>query len=280
MAAGSSPPSNTPGRHPGHPPRRARCRDRNRGRVEPEGNPEGYQLRGHHWPERWVLGGQDQPRVPELFVAGELLAAGGRAVVEVMLHEAAHALATKRGIKDTSAAGNRYHNKRFVAPAAELGLRSPDVPDKITGWSHCTLHGQAAYDAWAEVTAAIDAARLPFLVDPGPPGPPRRRRRPGPGRRRPRANPPSGAAGGRRSSVHATRSRAASNSRPSRSKTARSSAACAAPCSSYRKTIRTRDENAETDLDTARAQLAHPGTPGQTATGTAPRSRRKTTPLS
>ena len=41
-----------------------------------KGTPEGYQLRGHHWPERWVLGGQDQPRAPELFVAGELLAAG------------------------------------------------------------------------------------------------------------------------------------------------------------------------------------------------------------
>ena len=27
-----------------------------------KGTPEGYQLRGHHWPERWVLGGQDQPR--------------------------------------------------------------------------------------------------------------------------------------------------------------------------------------------------------------------------
>jgi hypothetical protein len=38
-----------------------------------------------------------------------------------MLHEAAHALATWRGIKDTSAACNRYHNKRFVVLAAELG---------------------------------------------------------------------------------------------------------------------------------------------------------------
>ncbi len=81
-----------------------------------------------------MLGGQDQPRAPELFVAGELLAAGGRAVVEVMLHEAAHALATKRGIKDTSAAGNRYHNKRFVAPAAELGLRGPDVRKGSRQW--------------------------------------------------------------------------------------------------------------------------------------------------
>ena len=82
-----------------------------------------------------------------------------------MLHEAAHARATRRGIKDTSAAGNRYHNKRFAALAAELGLRRPDVPDKITGWSHCTLHGQAAYDGYADVVAGIDAARLPFLID-------------------------------------------------------------------------------------------------------------------
>jgi len=89
-----------------------------------------------------------------------------------MLHEAAHALAARRGIKDTSAAGNRYHNKRFVALGAELGLRGPDVPDKVTGWSDCTLTGQAAYDAYADVVAAIDTARLPFLVDqPGTAGP-------------------------------------------------------------------------------------------------------------
>ena len=50
--------------------------------------------------------------------------------MEVMLHEAAHALAIRRGIKDTSAAGNRYHNKRFVALAAELGLRGPDMPER------------------------------------------------------------------------------------------------------------------------------------------------------
>jgi hypothetical protein len=137
-----------------------------------KGTPEGYRLRGHHWPERWVLNGQDQPRAPELFIAGELLSAGGRAVVEVMLHEAAHALATRRGIKDTSAAGNRYHNKRFVALAAELGLRGPDVPDKITGWSDCTLTGQEAYDAYADVAAGIDRARLPFLADPARPSRP------------------------------------------------------------------------------------------------------------
>ena len=130
-----------------------------------KGTPEGYRLRGHHWPERCVLEGRDGQRTPELFVAGELLPAGGRAVLEVMLHETAHALAARRGIKDTSAAGNRYHNKRFVALAAGPGLRGPDVPEKVTGWSNCTLTGQAACGAYADVVAAIDMARLPFLLD-------------------------------------------------------------------------------------------------------------------
>ena len=249
-----------------------------------KGTPEGYQLRGHHWPERWVLGGQDQPRAPELFVAGELLAAGGRAVVEVMLHEAAHALATKRGIKDTSAAGNRYHNKRFVALAAELGLCGPDVPDKITGWSHCTLHGQAAYDAWAEVTAGIDAARLPFLVDLASPA------RPGgedgggdqgddgPGKPAKR--------GGRRTPVEC-----ACHPQPRRLQLTPKQiedgpiicGLCCAPfelpeddqiasLTQARDDLGARAERTETDLDTARAQLAHPAAPGQTATGTASRS--------
>ena len=39
--------------------------------------------------------------------AGELLAAGGRAVLEVMLHKAAHALAIVRGVPDPSAEATR-----------------------------------------------------------------------------------------------------------------------------------------------------------------------------
>jgi hypothetical protein len=66
-----------------------------------------------------------------------------------------------------------HHNKRFVALAVELGLRGPDVPDRVTGWSECTtLTGQGAYESYAEIVAAIDRARLPFLVDqPGTAGP-------------------------------------------------------------------------------------------------------------
>ena len=127
------------------------------------GVPEGYRLRGHHWPARWVTTTIEE-RDGELFIAGELLAAGGRAVIEVMLHEAAHALAAARGIKDTSAEGNRYHNKRFVALAAELGLRGPDRPENVIGWSDCRLTDETAA-AYAAAIDAIDAARLPYLPD-------------------------------------------------------------------------------------------------------------------
>jgi hypothetical protein len=131
-----------------------------------KGTPEGYALRGHHWPERWVTDPEEGGRAAELFIAGELLAAGGRAVLGTMLHEAAHALAGVRGIKDTSAEGNRYHNKRFVKLAEELGLRGPDQAEKVIGWSNCTLTDETAA-GYAAVVKAIDTARLPYLTDLG-----------------------------------------------------------------------------------------------------------------
>ena len=82
-----------------------------------------------------------------------------------MLHEAAHALATRRGIKDTSAAGNRYHNKRFAALAAELGLRGPNTPDKITGWSNCTPHRSGRYCRLRQRRRSDQHGPAPFLVD-------------------------------------------------------------------------------------------------------------------
>ena len=221
-----------------------------------KGTPEGYRLRGHHWPERWVLDGHDRPRAPELFIAGELLSAGGRAVVEVMLHEAAHALATRRGIKDTSAAGNRYHNKRFVALAAELGLRGPDCPGqdhRLVGLHPdrpgrlqrptptlppgSTAPGSRSWSTWparpAPAPAEATAARTRATARPA--------------RRR------SAADGGYPSSAPASPSPAASSSRPSRSKTARSSAACAAPRSNRPTTARSLRTIGKTAL------VPHPG---------------------
>ena len=54
--------------------------------------------------------------------------AGGRAVLEVvMLHEGTRALAVARGIRDTSAEGERCHSRRFAALAASMGLARPDL---------------------------------------------------------------------------------------------------------------------------------------------------------
>jgi hypothetical protein len=65
-----------------------------------------------------------------------------------MLHEAVHALAHARGVKDTSRAG-KYHNKReFVALAGELGLAWPQGkrPHPVIGFSEVQLTEQTLAD--------------------------------------------------------------------------------------------------------------------------------------
>ena len=53
-----------------------------------------------------------------------------------LLHEAVHAVAFERGIKDTSRQG-RYHNARFQAVAEEIGLEAGRDPP--FGWSSTAL---------------------------------------------------------------------------------------------------------------------------------------------
>jgi hypothetical protein len=60
--------------------------------------------------------------VGEVMVSGEGLTRGAPQVFATLLHEAAHALAREREIRDTSREG-RYHNRRFKRIAEELGLR-------------------------------------------------------------------------------------------------------------------------------------------------------------
>jgi hypothetical protein len=132
------------------------------GIIQHKGPLHGVRRHGHHWPGRWVITGTAS--APELFIAGELLADGGQAVLQEMLHESAHALAVVRGIRDTSAESGRYHNRRFVALATEVGLREPDRPATVTGWSACTLTPETAF-AYRDLVSAIDAAGLPYLPD-------------------------------------------------------------------------------------------------------------------
>ena len=69
-------------------------------------------------------------------ISGEGLRRTPAEVLGTLLHEAAHALAHARGIKDTSRQG-RYHNKHFKTHAEELGLTVEH--DDRNGWSASTI---------------------------------------------------------------------------------------------------------------------------------------------
>jgi hypothetical protein len=98
-------------------------------------------------------------RKPELFISGECLAEGHRQTLQTMLHEAVHALAHARGVKDTSR-GGKYHNRReFVALAGELGLAWPDGqrPHPVIGFSEVQLTEQTVAD-YADTLAYLRTA--------------------------------------------------------------------------------------------------------------------------
>jgi len=75
---------------------------------------------------------------PEALIGESSSACGSELGFERLLHEAAHGLAAARGIRDTSRAG-RYHNRRFLALADELGLDHAADPHASSGFSLVTL---------------------------------------------------------------------------------------------------------------------------------------------
>lgn len=127
-----------------------------------------------HWAEgRWSARADSElpASVHELLISGECLAGGVETVLTTVLHEAAHALATSRGVKDTSR-GNRYHNKKFVALAEELGMHYPhEAPHGTIGWSAVELREDTAeaYDL-TDLDRAIQAGiDMTVSTEPTPP---------------------------------------------------------------------------------------------------------------
>ena len=122
---------------------------------------------GHFAANVWSHGDSD---VHELFVGAEGLGRGAAPVLGTLLHEAAHAAAEARGIKDTSRQG-RYHNSNFKNIAEEFGIV---VEHSATlGWSTTTVpdETQAKYEtALLELDACITAHRKGFeaLLAPAP----------------------------------------------------------------------------------------------------------------
>ncbi|MFP8908210.1 hypothetical protein [Streptomyces atacamensis] len=120
---------------------------------------------GHFGADFWTVRYErGRKKLPELFAGGELLSLGGRRTMQTLIHEAAHAVAHARQIKDTSSAG-RYHNKRFAKIAEELGLTAPTTPAPVIGWSDCHITDATAAK-YAAAIEALDAARLPYVHDP------------------------------------------------------------------------------------------------------------------
>ncbi|WP_331729787.1 hypothetical protein [Streptomyces chartreusis] len=118
---------------------------------------------GHHAADRW-LDAAAAGRRAELFVSGEAIARGGEMVVETMLHEAAHALAATRGIRDTSCAG-RWHNRKFATLATELGLEPPKRAAEVIGFSDATITA-ATVGRYAPQIRKLNAATLAHIEAP------------------------------------------------------------------------------------------------------------------
>jgi len=107
---------------------------------------------GHYGSLRWRHRHTDTDYA-EVLVAGEGLSRTAPEVFGTLLHEAVHALADARGIKDTSRQG-RWHNKHFAQLATELGLAVE--PDDKTGYR--TQITDLAVGRYQSAITALDAA--------------------------------------------------------------------------------------------------------------------------
>jgi curved DNA-binding protein CbpA len=116
---------------------------------------DGKQTRlGHHAPGRWNVAGE---QLTEIMISGEGLRRTAREVLATLLHEAAHALAHARGIKDTSRQG-RYHNTKFKKCAEEVGLAVEH--DDNFGWSVTTITPATELAYAHQLQALTDAMTL------------------------------------------------------------------------------------------------------------------------
>lgn len=109
---------------------------------------------GHHAPQRWHAAGTDRT---EIMISGEGLTRDAASVLGTLLHEAAHALAAARNIRDTSRQG-RYHNQKYKTCAEELGITVEH--DQRIGWSITTVPEATARRYAVQIAALTEAMTL------------------------------------------------------------------------------------------------------------------------
>jgi len=88
---------------------------------------------GHWWEDKWSATADQEVRKGECLIASESLNTPAEAIFGTLLHEAAHALASARGIQDVSR-GSQYHNKKYKVLAEELGMEVQKMGNR--GWAH------------------------------------------------------------------------------------------------------------------------------------------------
>lgn len=128
---------------------------------------------GHFGENLWITrntdadtaNGAEDTRTSELKVSGETFYVGPVQIVQTMLHEATHAVAAVRGVKDTSRQ-NRYHNRKFVEIAKELGLEYPEgvAPHNVIGFSAVKITPQTLADYTDEIDELEAAIALAIKV--------------------------------------------------------------------------------------------------------------------
>lgn len=110
-------------------------------------------VRGYFWDGQWRS--QADPLLPELHVDSTILSDPPEAILKTLVHEATHALAGARGVKDTSREG-RYHNYRFAELAQEMGLVVEG--DVKIGVRTPRLHPEWLAGPYARLVQVIDSA--------------------------------------------------------------------------------------------------------------------------
>ena len=118
------------------------------------------QTHGHFWAGQWKHNGATRP---EVYLSGESIARGAVATFGTLAHEAAHAYAHAKGIKDTSNAG-RYHNRKFKAIAETFGLEIGQAD--VIGFSPTTVPDETA-ERYAGVIDGLAVAIQGYRAAPG-----------------------------------------------------------------------------------------------------------------
>jgi hypothetical protein len=99
-------------------------------------------------------------RIHEVLLVAEQLRRPANEVFTTLLHESIHGLADARGVKDTSRQ-NRYHNKRFVALAQEVGMEYVhEKPHPTIGFSAVTLKDETVDQYESTILALGESLKL------------------------------------------------------------------------------------------------------------------------